>query len=148
MHKPSRRPKPGLWTRKDRKLGSGLSSEGSGGSPIALWRDGVVLALIPILLGLVPLITGHFAMSTRGGRLVLDGLSARALGVAAIALGACVHFHFFWDAHEDLSPYSQSAQILAILVFFGALGTIAYATFGSEAVQESIPDSQEISSLM
>ena len=47
MPQPPRRPKPGLWTRKDRSLGgSGLSPEGSGSSGIAVWRDGVGLALI------------------------------------------------------------------------------------------------------
>jgi hypothetical protein len=131
MPKPSRRPKPGLWTRKDRSFGeSGLFSEGSGRSGIAVWRDGVVLALVPALIGLYPFITGHFAMRTRGGWLVLDGAPARALGIAAIALGACVHFHFFWDAHDHLSHYSQPAQVVAALVFFAALGYLAYATFG------------------
>jgi hypothetical protein len=131
MRQPSRRPKPGLWTRKNHRLGgSGLSSEGSGRSEIVVWRDGVVLALIPVLLGLYPLIAGHFEMRTRGGKLVLDGAPARALGLAAIALGACVHVHFFWDAHDDLSAYSQLAQVTAALVFLGALAYIAYATLG------------------
>jgi hypothetical protein len=117
--------------RKDRPFGeSRLFSEGSGRSGIAVWRDGVALALIPVLLGLYPLIAGHFAMRTRGGNLVLDGAPARAFGLAAIALGAGIHFHFFWDAHEDLSPYSQPAQVVAALVFFGALAYIAYAKFG------------------
>jgi hypothetical protein len=131
MPKPSRRPRPGPWARKDRTFGeSGLFSEGSGRSGIAVWRDGVALALIPALLGLYPLITGHLAMRTRGGNLVLDGAPARALGLAAIALGACIHFHFFWSAHDDLSPYSQPAQIVAALLFFGAWCWIAYATLG------------------
>jgi hypothetical protein len=117
--------------RKDGTLGeSNLFSEGSGRSGIAVWRDGVALALIPALLGLYPLIAGHFAIRTRSWNLVLDGAPARALGLAAIALGACIHFHFYWDAHEDLSPYSQPAQVAAALVFFGALAYIAYARFG------------------
>src|SRR5262249_43320117 len=131
LFKPSSRPKPGPCTRKDRSSGgSGMVSEGSGRSRIAVWRDGVALALIPVLIGLYPLIAGHFAMRTRGGTLVLDGAPARALGLGAVALGACVHFHFFWGADDDLSPYSRPAQIVAALVFFGALGYIAYARFG------------------
>jgi hypothetical protein len=86
--------------------------------------------LIPALFGLWPLIAGHFEMRVRGGLLVLDGAPARALGLAAIALGACVHFYYFWGAHDRLSSYSQPAQIIAALVFLGALGFIAFATLG------------------
>jgi hypothetical protein len=130
MPQPSRRPRPGSWPRKDRSLGElGLSPEGSGSSGIAIWRDGVGLAAIPALLGLVPLVTGHFEMWMRhGSRLVLDGAPARALGIAALAFGACVHFHFYWGARKDLSPYSQAAQVGAAVVFLAALGYIAYAT--------------------
>jgi hypothetical protein len=129
MPKIPRRPKPGPRSRKDRDLrGSGLSSEGSGQSDLAVWRDGVGLTLIPTLFGLWPLITGHFALRTRGGQLALDGAPARALGLAGIALGACVLFHFFWAARERFASYSQPAQVAAALAFVGALGFIAYAT--------------------
>jgi hypothetical protein len=131
MPKHTGRMKPGPWTRKDRgPSGSGLSFEGSGRSDLAAWRDGVGLAVIPALFGLWPLVTGHFVMSVRGGQLALNGAPARALGIAAIALGACVHFHYFWGAHDRLSAYSQPAQVAAALVFLGALGYIAYATLG------------------
>lgn len=131
MTKPTRRPRPGVWTRKDRGLaGSSLSFEGSGQSDLAAWRDGVGLALIPALFGLWTLITGHFAMNFRSTHILLDSALARVLGIAALALGACVHFHFFWGAHDRLSPYSQPAQAVAALVFFGALSFIAYAALG------------------
>jgi hypothetical protein len=130
MPRPKKRSKPGPSTRKDRgSVGSGISSGGIGQSGLAVWRDGVALALIPALIGLWPLSTGHFVMPTRGANLVLDGAPARALGIAAIALGAGVHFYFFWEAYDRLSPFSRPAQVVAGLVFFGALGYIAYATF-------------------
>jgi hypothetical protein len=96
-------------------------------SPMSRWRDGVVLALLPVLFGLFPLISGHFELKTRHGTLILNGGSARALGVAAIALGACVHFHNFWGQDEKLSPYCQPAMIAGALVFLSMLGYIAYA---------------------
>jgi hypothetical protein len=101
MLKHRARPKPSSWTRKDHPRFESLCwSESSGRSPVAAWRDGVVLAAISVLIGLWPLMMGHFAMSARGGHIVLDGAPARALGIAAIAIGACLHFHFFWAADD------------------------------------------------
>src|SRR5262249_9134746 len=131
MRQPPRGRQPGLWTRKDRSRGVwDLWSSGSGRSELAVWRDGVVLALIPVLLGLIPLITGHFETPRGRGHLVLDGAPARALGLAAIAFGACVHFHFYWGVRDDLSSYSQLGQIGAVVVFLAAMGYIAYASLG------------------
>lgn len=129
MPKSTRRTNPGLWNRKDRGLGgSGLSFEGSGRSDLAVWRDGVGLAVILALFGLWPLIAGHFEIRLRGSPLVLDGAPARALGIAAIALGACLHVHYFWDTRDRLAPYAQPALVVAALVFLGALGFVAYST--------------------
>ena len=69
MPKQRRRPNPGPWNRKGRELGgSNLAFEGSGQSDLAVWRDGIGLALIPALIGLWPLLTGHL----RSGRGVED----------------------------------------------------------------------------
>src|SRR5262249_12507260 len=57
MPKRPRRPKPSVWIRKDG--GPDTSALDSGQSPIAVWRDGVVLPLIPVLFGLFPLASGH-----------------------------------------------------------------------------------------
>ncbi len=101
MPQKPRRPTPNVWNRKER--GPDASIWDSGSSSIAAWRDGVVLPLIPALLGLFPLISGHFEAMARGSRLVLDGGPARALGMAAIAFGACLHFHNFWGTNPTLS---------------------------------------------
>jgi hypothetical protein len=98
----------------------------SGNSDLARWRDGVVLAIIPALAGLYPVFTGHLAFSTRGGWTVIDGTPARAAGVAAIALGLCLHFHAFWTTEEKLEPYRTPATIAAAVVFLGALGIAMY----------------------
>lgn len=100
---------------------------GSGGSSLSMVRNGIVLALIPVLWGLFPLISGHYEHRGRGGRTVLDGWSARALGLAAIALGACLHVHFYWSRHDSLSEFRRPAMVVSVLVFLGALGFLALA---------------------
>jgi hypothetical protein len=127
MPQPPKRPKPGPWTSKDR--GPAFAFWNTGGSPLAMWRDGVVLPLILAIVGLVPLVTGHFEAKGRGGTLVLDGAPARVLGLAVIAFGACWHVHSFWERHERLSWYSHRAMIVAGLVFLGSIGYLACSAF-------------------
>jgi hypothetical protein len=118
----TRRPKQNVWTRKER--GPTVPALDSGHSPIALWRDGVVLPLIPALFGFSCLVSGHFKYRS----LVLDGGPARALGVAALAFGASIHFHTFWGTGRSLSPYSQPALVAGGALFLAMLAFIAYAT--------------------
>lgn len=124
----SKRPKPNSRTGRDRELAS--SPWWSSTSGLSMVRDGVVLALVPIVLGLFPLISGHAEYGTRRGRLVLDGWTARAAGLAAIALGACLHFHFYWARHDSLSEHSQPAMGVASLVFLGATGFVVLSLLG------------------
>jgi hypothetical protein len=106
-------------------VGRGLESllEGSGRSELAMWRDGVVLALLPVIYGLFPLISGVVNIRSRRGAFHLEGMEARALGLAAIALGAALHVHFFWASHKTLSDHYGAGMIASAAVF---LGSIAY----------------------
>lgn len=125
MSKQAKRLKQGPWNRKDR---GGGSMGDPGGSALAQWRNGIILPLIPVVLGLFPLISGHFEsiVRVRGKMIVLDGPPARLLGVAAIAFGACLHIHYFWEGHETLAEFSQPVLIVAGLVFLTAIGFLFY----------------------
>ena len=100
----------------------------SRGSSLSMIREGIVVAAIPALFGLLPLLTGHLQYHTRGGGWVtIDGLPARALGLAAIALGFCLHVYFYWEPHETLVEHAQPALIASALVFLASLGYAFYA---------------------
>src|SRR5262245_31294541 len=115
-------------TKKSRRVRESVSFSDGSRSSLGMWRDGMVLAAIVALVGLYPLLVGHFAVTSRGSRLVLDGGPARALGLAIISLAACLHFHFFWQRHEVLSDYSQAAMIIGAFVFLASLAYIAWTT--------------------
>jgi hypothetical protein len=133
MRKLSRGSRPWDRARKDRgsRIAEGLF-ESAGKGPLSIWRDGVVLALLPALYGLFPLISGHVYLGGRGrgGAVELHGGQARAVGVAAIALGIAIHVHFFWGAHETLSEYHGRGLLGAALLFFGALAYLGYPFLG------------------
>jgi hypothetical protein len=82
--------------------------------------------MIPAVVGLIPLVTGHLEYTVKGGRVTIDGAPARALGLAALALGACLHVHFFWQRHEGLSEYGQPVLVASALVMLGSLGCALY----------------------
>ena len=90
-------------------------------------REGIVLASLPALFGLLPLLTGHFEWTTRGHRVSIDGAPARALGLAAIAFGFCLHVHFYWEPHENLTEHAQPAMIASALIMLASLGYAFYA---------------------
>ncbi len=86
-----------------------------------MWREGVALPLLPTLYGLFVLVTGHVRLSGRGRGLTLDGGDARAFGLAAITLGAAIHFHYFWGPHPTLSRHQPAALAAATAAFLGAI---------------------------
>lgn len=115
--------KPAARTRKDRSvLLENLLSDSSGRGSLTMWRDGVGMALVPVLYGAFPLLSGHADLSGRGGTRVLEGGSARALGLAAIAVGAFIHFHNFWGSHPALERYRAPGEIAAIVAFILSIG--------------------------
>ena len=95
-----------------------------------MWVMGVGLALIPLGYGVRCLCTGEARFfGSRGGHLDLDGPASVALAIAYIAVGAFIHFHWFWGLHERLEPFSGLLKCLALLVFLGGFGYTIYRIF-------------------
>jgi hypothetical protein len=80
------------------------------------------LPLLLALLGVFPLVTGHLEVTARHARIVLDGLPARAAGLAPLALGFCMHVYSFWRTDPNLSRHATPALAVSVLVFLGSLG--------------------------
>lgn len=92
-----------------------------------MWLAGVGCALIPIIYGSKCLWTGSarlFGKRTSG--LTLTGDAGFALAIAYIAVGAFIHFHFFWGLHPRLHKFCGLMKLFALLVF---LATFGYAMF-------------------
>lgn len=90
-----------------------------------MWIGGIGLALIPVAYGIYCLYTGHaYFPRHRGPVLDLQGWEAVLLAVAYIAIGAFLHFRFFWGRHPRLRSWSPRLKKAALLV--GACG-IGYA---------------------
>jgi len=106
-----------------------LGSEPSGG-PLTMWLAGVGIALIPLGYGMHCLHTGHARFfGRRFSHLDLTGSAALALAIAYIAMGAFIHFHFFWGLHPRLYGLSPLFKMLAVLVFLGSFGYTIYRIF-------------------
>lgn len=131
MRGSSKRPRQGIWTRKDRLAGVESLFEASGRGGLSAWREGVVLALLPVLYGVFPLISGHITLRGRGGgQFRLDDGPARAWGLAAIALGFAIHVRFFWSSHETLSEHHGRGMLASAVLFLGAVAYIVFPIFG------------------
>jgi hypothetical protein len=115
------------WTRKDRRVYADTAErlvEDPSGGRVKQWLAGVFLAAWPIVYGIVCLQRGHttlFGWRRRGGNVDLVGDAGFWLAVAYIAIGAFLHFHYFWGLSERLSLFSRFPKALALLVFVSSL---------------------------
>ena len=67
------------------------------GGPAKQWLAGVLLASLPVIYGIVCIRRGHTTLFGSYGRtLDLAGGAGLSLAVSYIALGAFLHFHYFW----------------------------------------------------
>ncbi len=95
-----------------------------------MWIGGIGVALIPIAYGLYCFYSGHAHFLRRGRGLVeLQGWEGVVLAIAYIALGAYLHFTWFWGRHPRLRPWSARLGHMAVLVFLGGLGFTALRHF-------------------
>jgi hypothetical protein len=110
-----------IWTNKERRTYLDDAEDlayGPSGGPVKQWLAGVVCSAPPIIYGVVCIQRGHTTLfGGRGGSLDLKGDAGFWLAVAYIAIGAFVHFHYFWGLSERLYPYSQFAKVVCLLVF-------------------------------
>jgi hypothetical protein len=119
-----------LWNNKDRYTVLDEVDEFSAYSPstpFTQWLGGVGLALYLAGWGVHGLSTGYAKMLGRGGNLQLNGDGATALSCAYLALGAFLHFHWFWGSRPALQRYSQWLKVVALLVFVPCFGYALYS---------------------
>ncbi|SRR5712692_639026 len=81
------------------------------------WLAGVVLAAVPVIYGVVCIKRGHTTFFGRTDSFDLTGDGGFWLAVAYIAVGAFLHFHYFWGLSEHLWRFSQPMKMLSLLVF-------------------------------
>ena len=119
-----------IWTRPMRTTfddAQDLAYAPSGGRA-KQWLAGLVLAAVPIIYGIVCIRRGHTTLFGRGSS-DLTGDAAFWLAVAYIAVGAFLHFHYFWGLSERLSNFSQFAKIISLLVFLPSFLYSLYRIF-------------------
>lgn len=99
------------------------------GGRIKQWLAGVMLAAVPIVYGSICIHRGHTTLFGRGGNADLSGEAGTSLAVAYIALGAFLHFHYYWGLSERLSRFSQFAKLLAVAAFLPCFIYALYFNF-------------------
>ena len=104
----------------------------AGSAPKSFWAQtwgGLVLPVIPLIIGLVFLVRGRIAIyGHRGhiylhGPLIVEGPAARMWGLVWLCAAAFAHFHFFWPyRNRVLCSYGKAVSfVAAIILLFAAL---------------------------
>lgn len=109
-----------LWFNKDRRTildDAGDFAYGPSGGRTKQWVAGVVIPLIIITYGVVCLKTGSTTLPGRRTSIELHGTEGITLACAYLALGAFLHFHYFWGLHERLHPFSEALKVISLLAF-------------------------------
>ena len=101
-------------------------AHGPSGGRTKKWIAGAVLPLLPIVYGIVSWYRGTTSLPGRGSSLELIGLEGSILSLAYIAIGAFVHFHYFWGLDDRLHRYSEGVKIASLCVF---LPTVLYVIY-------------------
>ncbi len=119
-----------IWTtsvgKADADATEALSHSPSGGR-FKMWFLGVGLALVPCVYGVKCLVTGEARLwGNNNSEIDLNGSAAVALAIAYIAVGAFIHFHWFWGLHSRLLRFSQLLKTVAVLAFLGGIGYMFY----------------------
>jgi hypothetical protein len=84
------------------------------------WIGGIGVALIPIVYGVYCLYTGHaYVLGRRHGFVDLQGWAAVVVAIAWIALGAFLHFEYFWGRHPRLRSRRGRLKAAVMVVFIG-----------------------------
>jgi hypothetical protein len=123
-----------IWTREVRRNlledAENLANP-PGGTPFKQWVSGIAVAAVPVAFGIICIDRGHTTFFGRGHGNNFEAYGAGGfwLAVSYIALGAFVHFHYFWGLSARLCYYSQSLKVVAILAFLSAFFYALYLIF-------------------
>jgi hypothetical protein len=113
---------PARGDRRRRTLSDLLDARPRGGRP-TMWLMGVGLALLPVIYGIQCLVTQRGRLGTTLWPSAVDGGAAIALGLGWIAVGAFLHFHFFFGMHPGLSAHSRPGKRVALIAACAGLST-------------------------
>ncbi len=92
-----------------------------------MWIGGIGVALIPTAYGCYCLFSGHtLFLRKRHGLLNLEGWEAAVLATSYIALGAYLHFTWFWGRHPRLRSLGPRLGRAAMAVFLAGLAFTAF----------------------
>jgi hypothetical protein len=112
----------GFWTHRP---SDGDADEFAGqpttDTPTA-WLVGLGFAAVPVSYGVWCLCAGRAVFFGDVTTLDLVGATAVAYAVASIALGAFIHFHWFWGMQSRLARWSYPAKMVAAIVFLAGFG--------------------------
>lgn len=110
-----------FWTNKDHPSYTDTVDDlanGPSGGRGTQWFAGVVLALIPIIYGIVCINRGWTPLWGRNSpAMILRGTESIILASSYIAAGFFLHFHYFWGLHRRLFRYSQVLKSIALMAF-------------------------------
>ena len=116
----------GFWTNKYHRTGfddaEDLAYEPEGGR-VKMWLMGVAAASAPIVYGIYCLHTCHATLiGKNSSNMELNGSAAKGLAIAIIAIGAFIHFHWFWGLNKKLLPFSPLGKLFSAIVFLISIG--------------------------
>jgi len=121
------------WMRRERRTLADeiedLAHSPSGGRG-KQWFAGIVMAAVPVIYGIHSIQCGYATLpGSRGVSEKLTGEAGVWLAVASIALGAFLHFHFFWGLSERLWRFSEGLKVVAMLALLTAFCRALYLAF-------------------
>ena len=76
---------------------------------------GIIVAAVPVVLGIVGIVTGETPWPMRDDGWDSMGFASNAFCAIFIAVGAFVHFHYFWGILRARVPYMLGRK-LSLLV--------------------------------
>lgn len=93
---------------------------------VVSWIVGVGVAMVPFLYGIFNILSQKALLTSRTGRLNLDGNPAIAMGITLIGFALLIHAKWFWERHPKLQDYSEAFMAIGLIALIGGLGYIGY----------------------
>ncbi len=110
-----------IWTSKNHRTVFDDAEDlayGPSGGPMKQWIMGVIISSVPVIYGIYCLKRGYATLwGSRGLSSRFEGSAGVSLAIAYIALGAFLHFHYFWGLSDRLWRFSQALKAVSLLVF-------------------------------
>lgn len=122
-----------IWTRKTHRTAFDDAEDlayGPSGGRVKQWLAGMILASLPVIYGIHCIQRGHTTLlGNHGSSEELAGTAGISLAVAYIAIGAFLHFHYFWGLSDRLWRFSQALKVASLLVCLPAFCYAFYLAF-------------------